>query len=173
MLIKEVTKEFRVMKKPRISVIGYARLMHKAFTKEQKESSKNAGIGIRLNQNTSGYSLSQIMAFAANDPQSIYRILESFVESTCENLALFRNYLNDRNYQPLPELAHKMIAMFRQLEAFQVVTLLTKIEGSANDKLTGNEWNDLGREFLIKTEHFIRVLCDEQSISAVTLKRNS
>jgi len=146
--------------------------MPKAINREQKDSFKNSGICVRLNQNTSGYSLRQIMAFAANDPLSIYRILESFAESTSKNLALFRNYLNDRNYQPLPELAHKMIAMFRQVEAFQVVTLLTKIEGSANDKLTGKEWDDLGREFLNKAEKFIGVFCEEQSISAVPLNRN-
>lgn len=128
-----------------------------------------------MNKNNSpeiGYTLKHIMAFAANDPPGIYRILESFAHSTSNNLALFRRYLNDRNYQQLPELAHKMNSMFRQVEAFQLVTLLKKIEGSGNDNFTSKEWDDLGREFLNKAEKFIGVFCEEQSISAVPLNQN-
>jgi hypothetical protein len=65
-----------------------------------------------------------------------------------------------------------MNSMFRQVEAFQLVTLLKKIEGSGNDNFTGKEWGDLGREFLNKAEKFIGVFCEEQSISAVPLNRN-
>jgi hypothetical protein len=138
-----------------------------------KQATKEFRIMKKNNSPEIGYTLKHIMAFAANDPPGIYRILESFAHSTSNNLAHFRRCLNERNYQMLRELAHKMNSMFRQLEAFQLVTLLKKIEEPGNDKLTGKELDDLGMEFLNKAEQFIGVLCEEQNIRAVTLNRNS
>ncbi len=79
-------------------------------------------------KNTTSYSLKTVRAFAQDDEQSLRLILQSFMSSSLENLQRLKQYLKEGNSNELAELAHKMLAMFRQLEAHEIVQLLKQLE---------------------------------------------
>ncbi|TDN97158.1 Hpt domain-containing protein [Sunxiuqinia elliptica] len=79
-------------------------------------------------KNTTSYSLKTVRAFAQDDEQSLRLILQSFMSSSQENLQRLKQYLKEGNNSELAELAHKMLAMFRQLEAHEIVQLLKQLE---------------------------------------------
>lgn len=79
-------------------------------------------------KNTTSYSLKTVRAFAQDDEQSLRLILQSFMSSSLENLQRLKQYLKEGNNSELAELAHKMLAMFRQLEAHEIVQLLKQLE---------------------------------------------
>lgn len=79
-------------------------------------------------KNTTSYSLKTVRAFAQDDEQSLRLILQSFMSSSLENLKRLKQYLKEGNNSELAELAHKMLAMFRQLEAHEIVQLLKQLE---------------------------------------------
>lgn len=79
-------------------------------------------------KNTTSYSLKTVRAFAQDDEQSLRLILQSFVSSSQENLQRLKHDLKVGDSDELAELAHKMLAMFRQLEAHEVVQLLKQLE---------------------------------------------
>lgn len=79
-------------------------------------------------KNTTSYSLKTVRAFAQDDEQSLRLILQSFMSSSLENLQRLKQYLKEGNNSELAELAHKMLAMFRQLEAHEIVLLLKQLE---------------------------------------------
>lgn len=110
------------------------------------------------------YSLDQIRQFALDDRESMKRILVSFAESSYENLIFFDKYITDKNRKALSELAHKMIAMFRQLEAYSIVSLLSRIERDYHS-MKDDEWLNLTRDTLAKTAKFVNAFCEEQKIS--------
>lgn len=85
---------------------------------------------------TNGYTLKNIMLFTDNDPEATRKIVESFIHDTHQNIDLFKGYLQTDNYTAIFQLAHKMLPMFRQLEASPIVELLQKLERS---KETGPE----------------------------------
>ncbi len=79
-------------------------------------------------KNITSYSLKTVRAFAQDDEQSLRLILQSFMSSSLENLQQLKQYLKEGNNSELAELAHKMLAMFRQLEAHEIVQLLKQLE---------------------------------------------
>lgn len=110
------------------------------------------------------YSLNQIRRFAADDPKSLNQILVSFVETSYENLALFRNYLAEKNQESMGDLIHKILTMFRQLEADHVINALIKLESGGSNPLVDEDWYEQGKEALSRMEHFIDLICVEQGI---------
>lgn len=77
-----------------------------------------------------GYTLKNIMLFTDNDPEATRKIVESFIHDTIQNIDLFKGYLETDNLSAIFQLAHKMLPMFRQLEASRIVDLLQKLERS-------------------------------------------
>jgi len=110
------------------------------------------------------YNLDQIRQFTLDDPDSMQRILTSFAESSYENLILFNKYIKDKDRKQLSELAHKMLAMFRQLEAKPIVDLLLKIERDYQ-KMNEEGWSQIGQETVNLIGQFINMFCEEQKIS--------
>jgi len=65
----------------------------------------------------------------------------------------------------MQELAHKMLSMFRQIEAHRVTGFLLKIEEATNRQLTAVEWNLLVRKTLKEIEEVIELIRKEQHIT--------
>lgn len=81
-------------------------------------------------EGTQGYTLKNIKLFTDNDPEATAKIVESFIHDTGQNIELFKDYLKADNFAAIFQLAHKMLPMFRQLEASEIVELLQKLERS-------------------------------------------
>jgi signal transduction histidine kinase/DNA-binding response OmpR family regulator len=120
----------------------------------------------RLSQRNAqyGYSLNQIRQFVRDDTESLNKILISFVETSHEHVSLFDKYIIHNDRKSLSELAHKMLAMFRQLEARTLVNPLAVLENAPVSVMSDEEWADLGKQTAARIEEFLDVFCLEQGI---------
>lgn len=90
------------------------------------------GRELLVNENHNGYNLDQLAAFAAGDPESFREILTSLINTGKENTALFRQYIESENKDAISALSHKMLTLFRQMEATDIVELLSRLEQEPN-----------------------------------------
>ena len=111
------------------------------------------------------YNLTRIKKFTGDDERDLNRILVTFIESTYKNLVLFKKYQDEKNYKSLQDLAHKMLTMFRQIEAIKIIAQLLKIEATEKNPLSNEEWMELGNTTRMHITHFIELFCKEQNIS--------
>jgi hypothetical protein len=112
-----------------------------------------------------GYSLKQFTAFAEGDPEGLQQILDSFIRSGKQNAKLFRIYLQERNHDAISELSHKMLTLFRQLEAFEIVELLSRLEQKDFILIGDNHFYLLGKAVLKKIDALLQILQEEVNMT--------
>lgn len=83
-----------------------------------------------------GYTLSNIRMFTDNDPEALKKIIGSFLANTREHLILLEKYQNEKQWKALSQLAHKMLPIFRQIEATAIVEILQYLEHPEKEQLT-------------------------------------
>lgn len=96
----------------------------------------------------SDYSLETIKAFASDDPETMRDILVSFIETTAQNVELFRMHLRNQDIKALSQLAHKMLPLYRQLKVDKVVKPLVRLEQHPFDEEHKSEWQQTGEAAL-------------------------
>lgn len=128
---------------------------------EPEERNKNTGHTHLSNT----YNIKGIAAFANGDTETVKKILSSFIESTSQNLPLFRQNLQNENFDALSELAHKMLAMFRQLEADIVVEPLSELEKNDFRKTDLSYWKKTAGSALSTIEKLVEQLKRDYQIS--------
>jgi hypothetical protein len=74
------------------------------------------------------YSLSDLMLFAQGDSDSLYAILDTFYESTIDNVKELKTTIRKKDIHHIKKIAHKMLPMFKQIKAKEVVPILEKLE---------------------------------------------
>lgn len=104
---------------------------HSALHKDKtpQENSETSG--------SKGYSLKNIIQFTDDDPEATRQILHSFCNETEKHLESMNTLASIPDKDEISRLAHKMLPMFRQLEARNIIPLLQKLEHpdpSLNDK---------------------------------------
>lgn len=87
----------------------------------------------------SGYTLKNIRTFTENDSEAAKQIILSFIKDTQQHIVSLQNYLQTKEYKAIFKLAHKMLPMFRQLEAGEVINSLQKLEQAAQTALSEQE----------------------------------
>lgn len=118
---------------------GFTAYLSKPFTSNQLmqlitrltgvESTLSQTANISSRQTEShGYTLKNILQFTDNDQDALNKIIDSFITSTREHLIQLENFLKEKQYELITRLAHKMLPMFRQLEATNIVIRLEKLE---------------------------------------------
>jgi len=112
-----------------------------------------------------GYNLKQFAAFAEGDPEGLLQILVSFIKTGKQNALLFRQYLNDKNDHALSELSHKMLSLFRQLEANEIVELLSQLEHIDFARLHSKEFYSCGKLAIEKIDILLNTIQKEENIS--------
>ncbi|HEY3391063.1 MAG TPA: ATP-binding protein, partial [Prolixibacteraceae bacterium] len=112
-----------------------------------------------------GYNLKQFAAFAEGDPESLLQILVSFIKTGKQNSVLFRQYLHDENDHAISELSHKMLSLFRQLEAKELVALLSQLENKDFALRHHEQYYDCGKLTIEKIDEFLCTIQKEESIS--------
>lgn len=98
-------------------------LTHKTFLPSSKSLSSSF-----QPENTQTFTLKNIRQFTDNDPEAIRQILQSFQAETEKHLALLTAYVSSEKWEKTAHLAHKMLPMFRQLEAQDIIPLLAYLE---------------------------------------------
>ncbi len=76
------------------------------------------------------YTLKNILLFTDNDKQATSEIIRSFITESENHLRLLKQYDKEKQQENISRLAHKMLPIFRQLEANQITPLLEKLEYS-------------------------------------------
>ena len=79
------------------------------------------------------YKLDGLMAFAGNNLEDQQNILKSFIKTSIQNKQAFKHSLENANEAELSEIAHKMLPLYRLLEASDIVEILSDIEQNLFD----------------------------------------
>ncbi|MGE5427707.1 MAG: ATP-binding protein [Methylococcaceae bacterium] len=113
-----------------------------------------------------GYNLEQLAAFAAGDPESFKEILSSLIHTGKENTILFRQYIESGDKQAIAALSHKMLTLFRQMEATDIVELLSRLERDSS-VINNPQYYLWGKLALEKIEALLQVIEKEEHIAIV------
>lgn len=113
------------------------------------------------------FDLSQIKQFT-DDQELINEILQQFILSANENIALLKEGLEKKDYIGIGEIAHKMLSSFNQLKVIDVVPLLMELEEilhkKENAKPQLEDISDLIKEVEINTKIVISSIQEEISV---------
>jgi len=111
-----------------------------------------------------GYNLKQIASFVEGDPEGLMQILVSFINTGKQNATLFRKYLHDRNDHAISELSHKMLSLFRQLEANELVELLSQLEHNDFARADNAQFYNCGNLAIEKIDTLLNTIQKEENI---------
>lgn len=93
----------------------------------ESHSSINHGIEKELDS-IKKYSLTSLKLFLSNEEDALKELLFSFMASTKENLALLEVGISGKDILKIKETAHRMGPMFKQIEAHEIVQILSDLE---------------------------------------------
>lgn len=110
------------------------------------------------------YNLDQFNAFAAGDPETLRQILVSFIISCKRNVDHFRKSIDEKNAREISELSHKMLTLFRQLEAKDIVELLVRLEDMEELRSDEQQYFLLSRQALENIETLLQVIQENEDI---------
>ncbi len=110
------------------------------------------------NEGDEEYSLNDLMIFAQGDSDSLYAILDTFYESTIENIKDLKIYVEQKDTLHIKKMAHKMLPMFKQIRAKDVVSILVKLENPDQYDIDNNTLIQLTNLGILKIEDLIHKL---------------
>lgn len=116
------------------------------------------------NSRKMAYSLKQLNAFAEGDPEVLRQILESFISTGKQNAVLLKQYLQEENYNAISELSHKMLPLFRQLEAYDIAELLTQLEQKDFARMYSIKYYSQGKSVLKMIDTLLSTIQNEENI---------
>lgn len=134
------------------------RLIDRLTGKQHTTDSPQTAASVTEPAENAGYTLKNIRIFADNDPEALEKIVRSFVTSTEQHLALLQLHLQDKHYESISQLAHKMLPMFRQLEASLVVEPLEKLEHPDKANLTPETIDTLVTEVIEEIKRLLKLI---------------
>lgn len=108
------------------------------------------------NKRTSSFDITSLKTFLNNDEAEIKNTLESFLKDTEENLLLLKRFVNKDDLQGFNDVSHKMLGMFKQLKATELITFLEKFE--VDKEINKASWKDFEKEldvFLIEVKKYL------------------
>ena len=108
---------------------------------EKKERSNN--------YNTSGkseYSLEEIFLFTGEDQVALDTILNAFIESTRQNIKEIEKSVNEDDRERVAHIAHRMLPMFKQMKAKEIVPKLQLLEEKKPQAFTPQHVKELLEE---------------------------
>lgn len=142
------------MKPEEFTAHGFAGCLHKPFTVAELLRELNLPEAVEASnvpdketaahpETSSPYNFSALTAFSADDPEAARSILESFISETRLNADRLRGALEAGDVHEMAAVAHKMIPLFKLIEAVELVKLLRSIEALSDVPLTDNQKEDV------------------------------
>ncbi len=104
------------------------------------------------------YSLSDLMLFAHGDSDSLYAILDTFHESTTNNLNELKSIIENKDFDQIKKLSHKMLPMFKQIKAKEIIPILDKLEHQGLYNIDNSKMLSLANEVMMKIEELMSKL---------------
>lgn len=118
----------------------------------------------RKQDSNQSYTFSQFSAFAGDDPESLHQIIAAFVCSGLKNAGLLRQSIRDQDRESVSELAHKMLPLFRQIQANEIVSILSQLEQMDLENATVEIYFLMGQMALEKIEEILENLQKKEKI---------
>lgn len=81
------------------------------------------------------YDLDDLLEFAQGDLSSLHMIINTFCDSSIDNANELSECLDQKNYEQIPRIAHRMLPMFRQIKATGIVEILETLESASSNRL--------------------------------------
>ena len=121
---------------------GFSGCLHKPFTVQEllteigKEKPDSPSLSL-TNEHTqpatpqpqaTRYNFATLTEFSGNDHEASNTIMESFITETRQNALQLQKCMEENNINGASAIAHKMLPLFRLINATQLVTLLQTIE---------------------------------------------
>ncbi|HMI06621.1 MAG TPA: ATP-binding protein [Flavobacterium sp.] len=79
------------------------------------------------------FDLKSLNQFTQNDPNALRMIVENFADSTKENCEVLKSAAAEMDANKMADIAHKMIPMLKQMEAWSISELLEPLEDKVLD----------------------------------------
>jgi signal transduction histidine kinase/CheY-like chemotaxis protein len=106
------------------------------------------------------YSLETLKEFLGNDNDALRDVINSFIESTDENLVFLNKAITEKNIAEISTITHRIAPMFRQIQSYNIANILKALEKNEfKDEDLQNVFEDL------KTK--IKVLFDSLEQEAI------
>jgi DNA-directed RNA polymerase sigma subunit (sigma70/sigma32) len=66
--------------------------------------------------------------FLGQDELALKEVLKSFIDTTVENLGFLKIAVQEKNYDEIKSIAHRIAPMFKQIQANEIGELLKDLE---------------------------------------------
>ncbi len=123
------------------------------------ELERKAGKTARANSSITDYSLEEISMFAGDDRVALDTILVAFIDSTRLNLIDIKAAAQNDNWEKIAQIAHRMLPMFKQLKARDIIPKLELLEERKINAFQNGELQNLIKEidqFLLLLEQEVK-----------------
>jgi len=110
---------------------------------------------------TTLYDLHDLQVFTDGDKESLHVLLKTFIENTKINLTQLEEANQQQDNKKVAFVAHKMLPMFRQLKANEVITHVEKLEKQHELALDQEDINILVERASEKTKQLLQELQKE------------
>lgn len=128
------------------------------LTRIKAGSPGNTEQPLKETEATQGFTLKNIRLFADNDEDAVQKIIRSFIRDTLQHLKSLQDYTAAGQFENIAKLAHKMLPIFRQLEAKSIIELLHTLEHQKILGVTEQKSRQLVGEACEKIEVLIRAI---------------
>ena len=131
---------------------------------QQKEMIKYNQPEVPSNIVAKEYTLDQLSAFAEGDQANLNQILVSLIDSSNQNLKLLMKYIEEEDARSIVEIAHKMLTVFRQLEATEIVELLVSLEQNSTQMIEAKHFYTKAKMAREKIDLLIQTIKRDENI---------
>lgn len=104
------------------------------------------------------YRLDSLIAFSGGNSESFRQIMNSLIRSCKINVKLFSVCLYEKDDEGISELSHKMLTLFRHLEANEIVEPLALLAQKKSAFMGSPYYYRLGRSVLEMIETLIQTI---------------
>jgi CheY-like chemotaxis protein len=165
------------LEKDSYTSVGFAGVLQKPFSKatfmaqlsilfpEKFQKIALDETSLNIKNNASLYNLSTIMSFLGNDTEGIKEVIETFLEDTSKNVKVLSKATQVNNIPTINAVAHRMLPMFRQIEAKKIVPILEKFELLKENELDEKELKKLFNSLKGKTAALKSALKRDETIA--------
>ncbi|KAF2331093.1 hybrid sensor histidine kinase/response regulator [Flavobacterium ginsenosidimutans] len=80
------------------------------------------------NHSSQMYSLDTLKDFLGQDELALKEVLNSFIDTSIENLGFLKTAVQEKNHEEIKSIAHRIAPMFKQIQANEIGELLKNLE---------------------------------------------
>jgi len=121
------------------------------------ELETSVGVSVASNETSNEYSLEEILLFSGNDKEALNSILKVFIDASRANIKEIEIAKKKKNTLKIAQIAHRMLPMYKQLKAKDIVEQLEALEKEDNKSFNQKNINEL----ILEIEAFLGKLQKE------------